>query len=263
MREGQPVLFLATAVGLYELTMQPEASPVQVHVHSKDSEGFYAVAASRNQAGGISVAVAAQGTEGVLLSNGGGKANTFRNIGLKGEDVRVLAVQQEGPVYFLWAGVMATAGEPGKGCFSWDLLGDADPAEGWQAFGRNWTGGSCQDIAFQGSKILAASYHAGVLRLPARRDDAAWEAPSLGCGLPLREAEHLFYPVATVAGDTEGKLILAGGPAGIYRSRDGGSSYVTCSSSVFLDRVTLPPTWLFCSAEHEIEVVSENEADRD
>jgi Baseplate J-like protein len=262
LRDGIPVLFLATDVGLYELTIRPEASPVQVFVHAKDSRGFYAVAASRNQAGGISVAVAAQGTAGVLLSNGGGKANTFRNIGLAGEDVRVLTVQQDGPVYFLWAGAMTIGEDLGKGCFSWNLLGDADPPEGWVAFGRNWTGGSCQDIAFQGTKIVTASHHAGVLRLAARRDDAVWEAPSLGCGLPLREAEHLFYPIDTVAADPEGSLILAGGPQGIYRSSDGGVTYRTCSSHVFTDRVTLPPTWLFCSGEHEIEVVSEDEAKR-
>ncbi|HXJ93705.1 MAG TPA: baseplate J/gp47 family protein [Terriglobia bacterium] len=263
VRDGEPVLFLATAVGLFEVGMQPEASPIQVFVSSKDSNGFYAVRASRNQAGGISVAVAAQSTNGVFLSNSAGKANTFRNIGLVGEDVRVLAVQQAGPVYFLWAGVMADAGDAGKGCSSWSLLGDADPPEGWQWFSKNWTGGSCQAIAFRGATIVAATHHAGVLRLPARRDDAVWDAPSIGCGLPLREAEHLFYPVETVAGDREGKFILAGGPAGIYRSKDGGASYITCSSNVFTDRVTLPPTWLFCSGEHDIEVVSEDEAERD
>ncbi|HEY6292468.1 MAG TPA: baseplate J/gp47 family protein [Terriglobia bacterium] len=263
IREGNPVLLLATAVGLYEVGMQPESSPVQVFVHAKDSNGFYAVAASPNQAGGMSVAVSARATGGVFLSNAGGKANTFRNIGLAGEDVRVLAVQQEGPVYFLWAGAMADAGDPGKGCFTWNLLGDADPPEGWQAFGKNWTGGSCQDIAFQGARIVAASHHAGVLQLAARRDDARWEAPSLGCGLPLREKEHLFYPVEVVAADREGRLILAGGSSGIYRSKDEGVSYLTCSSNVFTDRVTLPPTWLFCSGAHEIEVVSEDEAERD
>jgi hypothetical protein len=264
LRDGVPVVFLATDAGLYELAMQGEASPVQVFVHAKDSEhGFYAVAASRNKAGGMSVAVAAQATGGVYLSNAGGKANTFRNIGPAGEDVRVLAVQQDGPVYFLWAGVMAVGGEVGNGCFSWDLLGDADPPEGWQAFGKNWTGGSCQGIAFQGSKVVAASHHAGVLRLAARREGVGWEAPSLGCGLPLREAEHLFYPVETVAADSNGRLILAGGAEGIYRSKDEGVSYSTCSSNVFTDKVTLPPTWLLCSAEHEIEVVSENETERD
>jgi hypothetical protein len=264
LRDGVPVVFLATAAGLYELAMQSEASPVQVFVHTKDSEhGFYAVAASRNNAGGMSVAVAAQATGGVYLSNAGGKANTFRNIGPAGEDVRVLAVQQDGPVYFLWAGVMAVGGGLGSGCFSWNLLGDADPPEGWQAFGKNWTGGSCQGIAFRGSKILAASHHAGVLRLAARREGAAWEAPSLACGLPLREAEHLFYQVETVAADSRGRLILAAGAEGIYRSKDEGVSYGTCSSNVFTDKVTLPPTWLFCSAEHEIEVVSEDETRRD
>ena len=264
LRDGVAILYLATAVGLYELAMQPEASPIQVFVYSGDSEhGFYAVAASRNKAGGVSVAVAAKGTNGVYLSNAGGKANTFRNIGLVGEDVRVLTVQQDGPVYFLWAGVMADAGESGKGCACWSLLGDADPPEGWQWFSKKWAGGSCQDIAFHGSKIVAASHHGGVLRLAARRDDAVWEVPSLACGLPLREAEHLFYAVETVAGDPEGQVILAGGANGIYRSTDGGASYVTSSGSVFTDRVTLPGTWLFCSGDHEIEVVSEDEAERD
>ncbi|MGO9270166.1 MAG: baseplate J/gp47 family protein [Terriglobia bacterium] len=263
LRDGIPVVFLATAAGLYELAMQPEASPVQVFVHAKDSErGFYAVAASRNKAGGVSVAVSAQATGGVFLSNAAGKANTFRNIGLAGEDVRVLTVQQDGPVYFLWAGAMAVGGDVGKGCFSWDLLGDADPPEGWQAFSKNWAGGSCQGIAFQGSQIRAASHHAGVLRLAARRNDIAWETPSLGCGLPLREAEHLFYPVATVAGDPDGRLVLAAGAEGIYRSKDGGVSYSTCSSNEFTDKVTLPPTWLFCSADHDIAVVSEDETER-
>lgn len=262
LRDGTPVVFLATGAGLYELAMQPEASPVQVFVHAKDSErGFYAVAASRNKAGGVSVAVAAQAAGGVFLSNAGGTANTFRNIGLSGEDVRVLTVQQDGPVYFLWAGAMAVGGDVGKGCFSWDLLGDADPPEGWQAFSKNWAGGSCQGIAFQGNQIRAATHHAGVLRLSARRTDIAWEAPSLGCGLPLREAEHLFYPVATVAAGPDGGLVLAAGAQGIYRSQDG-VSYSNCSSNEFTDKVTLPPTWLFCSGDHDIEVVSENETKR-
>jgi hypothetical protein len=101
-----------------------------------------------------------------------------------------------------------------------------------------------------------------VLRLAARRNDLAWESPSLTCGLPLREAEHLFYPVAAVAGEPEGRLILAAGAEGIYRSKDGGVSYSTCSSNEFTDKVTLPPTWLFCSAEHDITVVSEDETER-
>jgi hypothetical protein len=212
--------------------------------------------------GGTSVAVAARATGGVFLSNAGGKSNTFKGIGLAGEDVRRLAVQHDGPTYFLWAGTMAEAGESGSGCFAWNLLGDADPPEGWHSFGNNWTGGSCESIGFLGDRIVAATHHAGVLILPARRDDAVWEAPSLGCGLPLREAEHLFHPVEAAAADREGKLILAGGPKGIYCSRDEGRVYSTCSSNVFTDKVSLPPTWLFCSGEHSIEVASANETGR-
>lgn len=271
LRESVPVLLLATGAGLYELSMQAAATPVQVLVHEGDQEhGFYAVAVSTDlRGGGLSVAVAAQAMGGVFLSSEGGKAGSFRSIGLRGEDVRVLAVQQEGLRAFLWAGVAApSAGDPGSGCFSWELLGPKDPPEGWLSFNKKWTGGSCKALAFQGSAVVAGSHHAGVLRLPARRDDAEWEAPALGCGLPLREAEQLFQPVDTVAADPQGRLILAGGPKGTYRSAgpevEGEKvHYENCSSKVFLDKVALPPTWLFCSGEHDIWVVTEDEAERD
>jgi hypothetical protein len=271
LRGGVPVLLLATDAGLYELSMQAGATPVQVFVYAGDQEhGFYAVAASTDIRGGVlSVAVAAQALGGVFLSSEGGKANTFRDIGLKGEDVRVLAVQQEGLRAFLWAGLAApSAGDPGTGCHSWELLGSQNPPEGWLLFNKKWTGGSCKALAFQGSTVLAGSHHAGLLRLPARRDDAEWEIPELGCGLPLREADQLFQPVDAVAADPQGRQVLAGGRLGIYRSQGPGDkdkkvSYENCSNKVFLDKVTLPPTWLFCSGEHDISVVTEDEAERD
>lgn len=265
-REGVPVLLLATDVGLYELAMRQDSSPVQVVLLASGQEprGFYAVTVSSDLRGETTVAVAAQSMGGVFASTDGGRARTFRYIGLKDEDVRVLAVQQEGPRAYLWAGMAApSAGEPGTGCSSWELLASGDPPEGWLRFGRNWTGGSCRGLAFQGSRILAASHHRGVLRLPARRGDAGWEAPALECGLPLRAAENLFQPVDAVAVDARGALVLAGGQLGIFRSKNGSADYESVSNTVFLDKVTLPPTWLFCSGEHDIQVVSEDEAERD
>jgi hypothetical protein len=58
-------------------------------------------------------------------------------------------------------------------------------------------------------------------------------------------------------------VVLAGGKTGVYRSRDGGQNYKLCSRKVFLDKVTLPPNWLFCSGEHDIEVVAEGEKGTD
>jgi hypothetical protein len=52
---------------------------------------------------------------------------------------------------------------------------------------------------------------------------------------------------------------MAGGVSGVFRSSDAGDHFQLCSSKIFADKVTLPPNWLFCSGEHEIEVVGEDE----
>jgi hypothetical protein len=261
LRDDEPVLLMATDVGLYELRI--EGSPVQALVDPQDqNKGLYAVVASKDVRGQVSVAVAAQGTDGVFLSSDGGRSNTFRHIGLQGEDVRVLTVQYDGPRSFLWAGVAAVGGDPGKGCFRWELRGAEDPPEGWRPFGKGWTGGSCRDLAFQGTQVLAATHRAGVQRLDASKRDPNWETLDVRCGLPLRDPGR-FHPVDTIAADPAGRLAIAGGVEGVYRSEDGGTTYSPASSKEFSDRVTLPPTWLFCSGEHDVIVVSEDEAERD
>jgi hypothetical protein len=244
--------------------MQADASPVQVYVRPDDQQiGYYAVAASMSK-GIVSVAVAARNKGGIFLSSDGGAGNTFRNIGQAGEDVRVLAVQYEGFRSFLWAGLAAPVlGDPGKGCFSWELLGAQDPPEGWQTFDKNWIGGSCVELAFQGAKILAATFDAGVLWLEKRGDQESWNAPDVGCGLPQASREHPFERVNALAADPKGTIILSGGKSGVYRSRDGGQRYSSGSRKIFDDKVTLPPNWLFCSGEHEIEVVAEDEKGTD
>jgi hypothetical protein len=222
--------------------------------------GFYVVVASTDGRGEVNVAVAAQNTGGVYLSSSGGSTNTFRRIGLRGEDIRELAVEQDGPRSFLWAGAAAAGGDdPGKGCFTWELRGSEDPPEGWQAFGKNWNGGTCRSITFVGSKVLAASHHAGVVRLDLHARDAAWQPSDVGCGLPLRDAGR-FHPITTLATDPEARLVLAGGAKGVFRSDDGGATYKSSSSKEFNDKVTLPATWLFVSGKHDITVMSENEA---
>lgn len=264
-REGGPVLLLATRLGLYELAIRAGAPPVQILVDGANKErGFYAVVVSTDVRGAVSVAVASQSTGGVYLSTEGGKPNTFRKIGLTGEDVRVLAVQDDGSVSYLWAGVAGAGGDdPGKGCYRWELKTTVDAGQTWQAFQKNWDGGSCLSIAFKDSLALAATHRRGVLRIDARKPESGWLKPELGCGLPLREAERLFHRVDAVAVDPKNRFLLAGGPAGVYRSKDGGVSFAQSSTKAFTDKITLPETWLFCSGEHDIRVVSEDQPERD
>lgn len=267
-REGEPVLLLATDVGLYEIVVRPGGSPVQILVDAQDQDrGFYAVVAYTDLRGISSVAVAAQGLGGVYLSSAGGRPGTFRPIAKNlpaGEDVRVLAVQYDGPRAFLWAGVAAVGGDSGHGCFRWELRGTQDPPEGWVAFGRGWEGGSCRGLAFHGSQAFAATHRLGVVVLDSARDGAAWTAPALNCGLPLREREQqrLFHPIDAVAASrpAEARLVMAGSVGGVYRSADGGQFYSASSSAEFIEKVTVPETWLFVSGDHEITVVPEDEA---
>jgi len=81
--------------------------------------------------------------------------------------------------------------------------------------------------------------------------------------LPPASREHPFQRVDALAADPLRNIILTGGKVGVYRSRDAGKSYSPCSQNTFDDKVTLPPNWLFCSGEHDIEVVTEDEKGTD
>ncbi len=263
LRDETPVLLLATETGLYELVLRTGGSPVQVLVSRDDSDlGFYAIAASHDLRGEVNVALASRSARGVYLSSSGGRSGSFRPIGLAGEDIRCLVIQHVGPRSFLWAGAAAAGGAAGNGAFRWELRGEENPPEGWQSFRNGWEGGSCRALALSGTMLVAGTHRAGVQWLDLSERDPVWRMPDVGCGLPLRDPGR-FHTVDTVASDPGGRLIMAGGVAGVYRSRDRGVSYGSVSENVFLDKVTLPPTWLFCSGEHEIVVEAEDEAERD
>lgn len=257
IRENVPVVLLATDKGLYELVARDGATPIQVLVDPANADcGFYAVAASTRGRGGVTVAAAAQSMGGVFVSSRGGQSTTFALSGLKGQDVRELGIQYDGPRMFLWAGQAAAGGDPGKGCLRQELLGaEGGAAQEWRPFADKWEGGSCRGLTFAGSYVFAATHRAGVLRLDSARRDSQWETPDVRCGLPLRDVGRL-HPVDSVASDPDGRLVLAAGVEGVYRSANAGVQFTASSRQDFEDEVQLPPTWLICSGEHEIEVVS-------
>ena len=150
--------------------------------------------------------------------------------------------------------------EPGKGTFRWDLPAEPDSfeaPEGWRQYAANWSGGSCRAMVFDGSAVLAATHHAGLVRLDLSTSAPAWQSPNLTCGLPIRDVERLFHPVDAVAIAPDRCWIMAGSNRGAYRSKDSGASFENASLLEFPDMVALPPTWLFCAEAHQIDVVSE------
>ena len=259
-RDNSPLLILATDEGLYELSLRAGASPVQILVDAqKTNLGFYAVTASVGIRGTYYLAAAARNLEGIYFSAQGGKSESFTNIGLQGENVRVLEMQADGVRTFLWAGSTVAGNEAGKGCFRWELQGAELPKEVFN-FQKGWGGGSCLGIAFKDSLVFAGTYEKGVLWLDtAKGETASWRQPLLECGLPIRDAERNFYPVDTITAVAGQNYVFAGGKRGIFRTSDNGTNYESVSQKIFDDKVTLPANWLFCSGEHEIEVVSKDE----
>lgn len=256
-RAGEPLVLMATDVGLFQLPDTPGADPSQLGVDpAKQDMGLWAVAVSYGDRGDVSVAVAARAGGGVYLSSDGGLGGTFRKIGLNGREVQVLAVRTDGPNRFLWAGVTSPGGDEGEGAHSWQLLGDQDPVEKWRAWRTGWQGGSCWSIAFRGGMVLGASHEKGVLWLDTSVPNATWQAPAAGCGLPF-ETLGSFLPVRSVAAAPDGALIMTGGIRGVFRSKDGGQRYDNPSSPEFDEEVTIPPTWLLVDGVNAVMVTTD------
>ncbi|MCA9940289.1 MAG: baseplate J/gp47 family protein [Anaerolineales bacterium] len=266
MRDEVPVLFLATSRGLYEIAVEPGTAPIQVLVDPQlpQERGFYAVATHTDVRGVVTVAVAAESQDGIFLSVNGGLPGSFRKKGMNmpaTEDTRVLEIQDEGVRAYLWAGTNALEGSNGTGCYRWELRGLQDPPEGWQSFGLAWQGGSCKGLAFHRNVVFAASHRTGVLKLDLGQEKPAWQAPLVTCGLPLRDPGR-FHPVDAVAAapDVTNSLVMAGGIEGVHRTSDSGVSYTASSTKEFIEKVTLPDTWLFVSDGHQVTVLREDEA---
>ena len=279
IRDGTPLLLLATDTGLYELPLVEGGSPVQVVVAADNTAlGFWSVAVHEDRRGaGSFVAVAADGRGGVFISRSGGSSGSFQPTGLANRDVVTLAVQSAGARAFLWAGFrIAGTGAEAGGAARYELAAKP-PADGWVSFTEGWEGGSCFALGFtREGWTIAGSHSEGVLRL-APRDGARWEAARGDVGLPVRDEqvagqERQLHPVAAVGVDQSSRgaqedRILVGTGQGVYRAAAPGGPYEAVTHraafrTALRETITLPPTWLFCSGEHEVSVVTEDEAER-
>ena len=260
-RDRSPGLFLATPSGLYEVPLAPDSAPVQLLFNeTQPALGANSVAVSTSSQGQTLVAVAGSGTTGVFISASAGQPGTFVPAGLRGELVRILILQHTPSQRYLWAGVSAAGRAAGNGCFRIRLTHEGADMDGWQHYGANWSAGTCRSLAHDGRSLFAGSLRLGVLHLDPDEREPAWRTPDVSCGLPLRDVSRL-QPVNALAA-THG-IVIAGGPNGLYRSKDTGVSYSCCSETEFENEVPLPDNWVFCSGDHAIKVTSRHESSVD
>jgi hypothetical protein len=278
-RSGKDLLLMVGSEGLLEIrTSEPNFPEAKIIVNATPpNTAFRAIAVALDDRGLVSVAVSADdSTSGVFLSNDGGR--TFpTKTGLDSKRVTVLTVQRSADQrLYLWAGIGALPGDKGEGCYRWELLGGQKPPDGWKPFIASWNGGSCNALAFFGSKVAAGSYNGGVLLLDPDQGSPAWSAVNLTSGLARSGAVlesvtslgcssyaggsnlAVTSALALTASDLAGPHLLAAGKQGVYRSEDG-AAYRCVSTTELLDKVTLPPTRLFCAGQHDLKVWYENE----
>ena len=276
-----PVLLLATDKGLYELVPRPDSSPVPVRLDPGDpGRALYAVAATADPGGAVKVAVAAQSNGGVYLSRdrrrarllphdrpaGGGRARARRAVRQRallplgrGDHTR-----GRGPrAGLLQLGVRPARRTPRRAGWPTAPAGRGGAATTWRSRGRASspppTAWACRCSTGAGATCSGRRPRCAAGCQRASRSRAA-PAPSSRCGrwppVPPRRI------AAGAAGDTPGgaaTLLLAGTDEGVFKSVDA-LSYEPASSKEFRERVTLPDTWLFCSGEHDLVVVGEDEA---
>ncbi len=294
-RGNSIVLLLASSNGLLEIILPLTSRNVPRKLDVKtipvlsgaepeasDHHPIYAVTVIDGEGGNSRVVVALKHRRGVYISDSPYLAvpdsqRAFKYLGLKGEDVRHLSVQESGGQRYLWAGVMAQA-DNGRGCYRWQF--DTVPRripQGDRWVSTGWTGGSCYGLAYldagEDEFVFAITAWGGVLTLsmPAGQPNArlVWQ-PLERQDLPLRGAQltnerDFFVPLATIASneDSEGStqpVVMVGGAKGVYRSTDLGTHYELVSRLVLRqlkDEVTLPQDYLFVSGPHRITAVRE------
>lgn len=294
-RGNSIVLLMASSLGLLEVNLPLTSQNVPRKLGARtipvlsDEEPeasnhhpVYAVTVIDGEGGHSRVVVALKHRRGVYISDSPYLASrpdqrSFKSLGLKGEDVRHLNVQESGNQRFLWAGTMAQA-DNGRGCYRWqfdDVPRRIPEGDRWVSAG--WTGGSCYAVDFleegEDDLVFAVTAWGGVLklRIPAGQPNArlTWD-PLEHQGLPLRGAQltnerDFFVPLQTIATNenTEsGKapILMVGGAKVVYRSTDFGASYETISRRVYRqlkDEITIPQDYLLISGPHAITAVRE------
>lgn len=259
-RSGVPGLLVATSRGLYESGLKNEWEQKLIKT-SEQALPARSVAVITSAQGKNRIAVLTTRDEGVFLSANTGDLSSFYSVGLQRQPVEILAVQYGDTQRFLWAGFFASGDDAGEGCKRLEMReSEAENEKDWKTYGQGWKeAGACTCLGFSSNnEIYAGTGRYGVLKMTVMGDNPKWQPVNFGNGLQqcTDNGPVTLETIKKVAvRETEPTLqIMSAVKSGVFISSDGGNSYTNTSPTLFSDKVTLPPTWLFCSAEHKIVV---------
>lgn len=257
-RTERRYLMVGTNNGLFELGEDADSAPQLVRFDPAEPERGVASLASLSVFEDHLVAIAPFGSGEFFLSRRGGENNTYEKLASNSRQVKCVAFQRVGGRHYLWAG-LAADGDKGYGCLRGDLLESVLQPK---LLDKNWTGGSCLGLCFSGLQAYAATYNGGVLRADTTNLDVLrWAGTTVEAGLPFSDRKDgSFEPVSAIA--CVEQTVIVGTRSGVYsalppESDDYGPGQQFVGPKTLLtDRISLPPTWLPCSGEHRLEVVS-------
>ena len=276
--ESSHILLLATDQGLYEIKGLEEPKGHRIPLNEKLGTGSISVLAvdaiAVNDMTTVAVALGKTGSEGggggVYLSRNEGKGDSFREVNKsKDKDIRSLSFQQIGWRTWLYGGMYAVATDKGDGSLRWELtIKEEGLVREAESLGENsgWKFGNCYDLCCMENRVFAGTRIGGMVSLDTSKETLRWEEMEGSQKIVNKEKVAPVKSVACTPGKRNnmpgrGHVLMAAMDKGIYHSLDMGINYSECSQIEFEEQVTIPETWLFCSGNHEVEVIDEDQAD--
>ncbi len=259
-----PYLLIATHDALYEYTIRAGSVPIKILVDQQNHDLRIDAISTRQEGndGGIVAVFSSKENGQVYVSRNGGTDKSFQkfsNNPWSPGEVSSLVIQKRGPHHYLWVLLKKMPNQTGNACYRRHISLSGEDHEGWVKLLKGWKAGNCHSLAFYESLVFAASEDHGIVFMDLDRKVPEWNILTQNGKLDLEATSKLGEPELVVANQNNGLLMVAG-KKGVFLSKDKAKNFKNCSRSFFNDEITIPENWLFCSAEHDIEVELEYES---
>jgi hypothetical protein len=253
---------LTEVIGLSstETADPPEPRPVLTLAGARVGPAW-TIATHPDGRGNRAVALALRDLGGVLMSDDNGWNGSFQPVGLQGHDVRSLCFLRKGQRVWLLAGCARTVVSDQSALYCAEVTDAPLRMPEWHPADAGWPGGTVHGLAFDGTRILAASTLQGLLQGTLSDGRVVWQRPPPDAGLPARIGAAGPAPFGHVAFGPHGPpdapqpQLLAAGPGHVLHSADGGARFAEVALRDGATRIGLPARWTLCSAPHAIEVL--------